>query len=122
MIDLHRDSIAMSGNDKAKPVVTINGKKAAQVMLVVGSQTGTVTGFPNWRSNFRLAARFQQNMEKLYPGLPRQMLFCSRRYNMHLTPGSMLLEIGTDSNTLEEAKYAARLAANALVGLLDSIV
>jgi stage II sporulation protein P len=121
VIDLHRDSIAMSGNDKAKPVVEIDGKKAAQVMLVVGSQTGSVTGFPNWKSNFRLAARFQQKMEKLYPGLPRQMLFCSRRYNMHLTTGSMLLEIGTDSNTLEEAKYSAELAGKALVALLGEI-
>ncbi len=121
VVDLHRDSIAMTGNDKCKPVKEINGKKAAQVMLVVGSQTGTVSGFPDWKQNLRLALRFQQTMEAAYPGLARAMLFCSRKYNMNLTKGSMLLEIGTDANTLEEACYSAELAGNALLSVLNTL-
>lgn len=121
VVDLHRDSIAMDGNDKCKPVAQINGKKAAQVMLVVGSETGTVKNFPNWRENFRLAIRFQQTMEAMYPGLPRAILFASRKYNMDITTGSMLLEIGTDSNTLEEACYSAELAGKALLSLLNTL-
>ncbi len=121
VVDLHRDSIAMSGNDKCKPTKEINGKKAAQVMLVVGSETGSVTGFPNWRENFRLAIRFQQTMETMYPGLARAVNFASRKYNMNLTKGSMLLEVGTDSNTLEEACYSAELAGNALLSLLNTL-
>ncbi len=121
VVDVHRDSIAMSGNDKAKPTVTVNGKKAAQVMLVAGSETGSVTGFPNWRENFRLALKYQQTMEALYPGLARTMNFASRKYNMHLTTGSMLLEVGTDSNSFEEACYSAELAGNALLSLLNTL-
>ena len=121
VVDVHRDSIALTGNDKAKPTVTIDGKKAAQVMLVVGSETGSVTGFPNWRENFRLALKYQQTMEVMYPGLARTMLFSSRRYNMHLTTGSMLLEVGTDSNSLEEALYSAELAGDALLKLLNTL-
>ena len=121
VIDVHRDSIAMTGNDKAKPTAEINGKKAAQVMLVVGSETGSVTGFPNWRQNFRLALRYQQTLEIMYPGLARQMLFASRKYNMNLTKGSMLLEVGTDSNTLEEACYSGELAGKALASLLNTL-
>ena len=121
VIDLHRDSIAMSGNDKCKPTKVINGKKAAQVMLVVGSQTGTVSGFPNWKQNFRLALRFQQTMETMYPGLARAMNFCSRKYNMNLTTGSMLLEVGCEANTLEEAIYSAELASSALLSLLNTL-
>ena len=121
VIDIHRDSIAMSGNDKCKPVAVINGKKAAQVMLVVGSETGTVTGFPNWKQNFRLALRFQQTMETMYPGLARAMNFCSRKYNMNLTGGSMLLEVGCETNTLEEACYSAELASTALLSLLNTL-
>ncbi|MBO5852761.1 MAG: stage II sporulation protein P [Clostridia bacterium] len=121
VVDLHRDAIAMSGNDKCKPTKTINGKKAAQVMLVVGSETGTVTGFPNWKQNFRLALRFQQTMEVMYPGLARAMTFCSRKYNMNLTNGSMLLEVGTEANTLEEACYSAELAGNALLSVLNTL-
>ncbi len=121
VVDLHRDSIAMEGNDKCKPIKKINGKKAAQVMLVVGSETGSVSGFPNWRQNFRLALRYQQTMEAMYPGLARAITFCSRKYNMNLTTGSMLLEVGTDSNTLEEACYSAQLAGNALLSLLNTL-
>ena len=121
VVDLHRDSIAMTGNDKCKPTKEINGKKAAQVMLVVGSQTGTVSGFPNWKQNLRLALRFQQTMEASYPGLARAMLFCSRKYNMNLTKGSMLLEVGADANTLEEAVYSAELAGKALLSVLNTL-
>ncbi len=121
VVDLHRDSIAMTGNDKCKPTKEIDGKKAAQVMLVVGSQTGTVSGFPDWKQNLRLALRFQQTMEATYPGLARAMLFCSRKYNMNLTKGSMLLEVGTDANTLEEAIYSAELAGKALLSVLNTL-
>ena len=121
VVDLHRDSIAMTGNDKAKPTVKIDGKKAAQVMLVVGSETKSVTDFPNWRENFHLALRYQQTMEVMYPGLARTMTFCSNRYNMHLTTGSMLLEVGTEANTLEEASYSAELAGKALLSLLNTL-
>jgi len=121
VVDVHRDSVALTGSDKAKPTVTVNGKKAAQVMLVVGSETGSVTGFPNWRENFRLALKYQQTMEALYPGLARTMAFAPRKYNMHLTTGSMLLEVGTDSNSFEEAKYSAELAGDALLSLLNTL-
>ena len=121
VVDIHRDSIAMDGSAKCKPTREINGKKAAQVMLVVGSQSGSVTDFPNWKQNFRLALRFQQTMEAMYPGLARAMLLCSRKYNTNLTNGSLLLEIGTDSNTLEEAVYSAELAGNALLGVLNTL-
>lgn len=121
VIDLHRDSISMSGNDKCKPTKVINGKKAAQVMLVVGSQTGSVSNFPNWKQNFRLAIRFQQTMEAMYPGLARATTFCSRKYNMNLTNGSMLLEVGCETNTLEEAIYSAELASSALLSLLNTL-
>ncbi len=121
VIDVHRDSVALSGNDKVAPTVTVDGKSAAQVMLIAGSQTGTVTDFANWRENFRLAIRWHQMMEVMYPGLPRTMLFASRRYNMNLTTGSMILEVGTEANSFEEACYSAELAANSLLCLLNTL-
>lgn len=121
VIDLHRDSISGEGNEKLKPTVTVDGKKAAQVMLVMGSQTGTVTDFPNWKQNFRLALLFQQKMEQMYPGLARPMYLVSRIYNQNLTEGSMILEVGTEANTLEEALYSADLAGAALVALLEDM-
>lgn len=121
VIDLHRDAIAENDTDKVKVTTEINGKKAAQIMLVMGSQSGNVTNFPNWRENLKLAAKLQKSVETMYPTLARSIHFMSKNYNESLTTGSMLIEIGTDGNTLEEAEYSAQLLSNALVSLLNTL-
>ena len=121
VIDLHRDSVTDENGTKSALVTEINGKKAAQVMLVSGCQSGSVTGFPNWRENFRLALRLQQTMEVMYPTLARPILFTPRKYNQHLTTGSLLIECGTEANTLEQAKYSAELLADALASTLNML-
>ena len=118
-IDVHRDTIT-SGNDKIAPVVNINGKEAAQVMLVMGSQTGSVTNYPNWRQNLRLATKLQYVFESNYPRFARAMLLKSAKYNQHLTTGSILIEVGSDANTFEQAKYSAQLVGQSLTILLNS--
>ncbi len=120
VIDIHRDAISR-GSDKIKPVVNINGKQSAQVMLVMGSEGGSISNFPNWRENLKFAVKYQQTMEVMYPGLARALALNEGKYNEHITPGSILLEVGSDANTLEEAKTAAECAGNALVGLLNTI-
>ena len=52
-------------------------------------------------------------------GKNRGILFSERKYNMHKTRYSFLLEVGTDANTLDEACYSARLFGNALGELLN---
>ena len=121
VIDLHRDSISDGETDKTKLVTKINGKKAAQVMLVMGSQTGSVTGHPNWQENLKLALRLQQNLEENYPTLARPLMLASKLYNQNLTKGSLLIEIGTDANTLSEAVYSAELVANAITETLKEV-
>ena len=121
VVDLHRDSVTDEKGNKSALVANINGKKAAQVMLVSGCQSGSVTGFPSWRENFRLAIRLQQTMEVMYPSLSRPILFTERKYNQHLTTGSLLIECGTEANTLEQAKYSAELLANCLASTLNML-
>ena len=48
----------------------------------------------------------------------RPLLLCSRKYNMHLMPCALQIEIGTDANTLLEAVYSAELFAESLSQLL----
>ena len=121
VIDLHRDAIAANDTDKVKVTTEIDGKKAAQIMLVMGSQSGSVKNFPNWRENLKLATKLQQTVEVMYPSLARSIHFMSKNYNESLTNGSMLIEIGTDGNTLDEAKYSAELLSNALISLLNTL-
>ncbi len=121
VLDLHRDAVAADNGDKVKLVTKINGKKAAQVMLVMGSQSGSVTNFPKWKENMKLAVRLHQKIEEKYPTLARPLTLNSKNYNESLTTGSLLLEFGTDANTLEEALYSAELVGNALAELLNTI-
>ncbi len=121
VVDIHRDAIMADSTTKTKPVVEIEGKKAAQVMLVMGSQDGSVKNFENWKENFRLAIKYQQTLEVMYPGLARPLVLAAKKYNENLTQGSMLLEVGTDANSFEEAKRSAKYAGSALAALLNTI-
>ena len=121
VIDLHRDSVSSGENDKVKLVTQIKGKKAAQVMLVMGSQTGGITGFPKWQENLKLAMKLHQVMEKKYPTLARPILLNSKKYNQNLTTGSLLIEVGTEANTIEEASFSAEMVADSLIELLKGI-
>ena len=120
IIDIHRDAITSSDKTKSRPVVNINGKRAAQVMLVMGSQTGDIKNFPNWQKNLSLAVKYQQTLEVMYPSLARAITLNSAKYNQNLSIGSILLEVGSEANTFDEAKNAAEAAATALVSLLNT--
>ena len=121
IIDLHRDSITYDNKNKQAPVIEVNGKKAAQIMLVMGSQTGNVTEYPNWQENLKLALKIQQVTETVYPALARPLLLRSSKYNQDLSPGSILIEVGSEVNTIEEALYSAELLGNCLSVTLNSL-
>ncbi|MCH5316173.1 MAG: stage II sporulation protein P [Eubacterium sp.] len=118
-IDVHRDDITYDNKTKVKPTATVNGKKAARMMIIAGAEYGSVSNFPDWEYNLRFDMAIQNKVNEMYEGLMRPILFAERRYNMFETKNSFLLEIGTDANTLDEACYSARLFATALGELLD---
>lgn len=121
-LDVHRDAIHYDSGVKCKPTAVINGKKAAQIMIITGCEYNGVEGFPEWRKNLTFAVALQNAVEEDYEGLMRPVFFCGRRYNMDVTPCSLLLEFGTDANTLDEAVYSGRLLGKSLAGLLDKYV
>jgi stage II sporulation protein P len=120
VLDLHRDALTTDNGTKIKPTVKINGKPAAQMMICTGSQTGDVTGYPDWRQNLRFALRVQQAVAEKYEGLMRPVYFVSKKYNHQLSHGSILIEMGSEANTLAEAQYSAELLSNALIDLLGT--
>lgn len=114
-IDVHRDSMTTESGVKYKPTVTVDGRKAAQVMLIAGCDADGGWGdFPRWEENLRLALRVQEKLQTLYPGFARPLNFSNSKYNMNATPGSMLVEVGTEVNTVSEARYAGQLVGQAL--------
>jgi stage II sporulation protein P len=120
VLDVHRDAIETGDGSRVAPVTQVDGRDAAQVMIISAADDGT-WDMPYFLHNFRLASLFQQHMEHDYPGITRAVLFQYSQYNQHLTPGSLLIEVGTHGNTLEEAKYTGRLIGRSMAEALLSL-
>ena len=118
VLDVHRDAIETENGSRMAPVCTVDGRQAAQVMIICGCDNGTTVQLPDWRQNLRVAAAWEQAMEGMYPGFTRPVLFSYRFYNQDLTTGSLLIEIGGHGNNLNEALYAGQLAAKGLAAAL----
>ena len=110
MLDIHRDAIQQSDGTKIKPTATIQGKKAAQIMIISGCQEkgNPIENFPDWRYNLTFAVHLQNKLETMFQGITRPLYFCPRKYNMNLSHCSLLVEVGSDANTLEEAVYTGK--------------
>lgn len=117
LFDVHRDSVP--GQD-AKEIVEINGKKSARILIIVG--TNERKPHPNWQENLRFAEMIYAQAEKMYPGLMKGVRTKAGTYNQEYFPKSLLLEFGSDINSLAEASYAAELFADVLLEVLKEEV
>ena len=119
VVDIHRDAIESNGN-VYKLATEIDGKSTAQIMIVSGTDANGIDN-PSWRENLKFALKYQRRLNLLYPNLARDIDLRRERFNTHLTLGSIILEVGTTGNTLEEAINAARLSGIALGDMLSYI-
>jgi len=105
ILDIHRDGLSKD-QPKLRVVKQIDGKNVAQIMFVIG------TNHPNWKENFKLALKLQENLNSKNPGIARHIYLSNNRYNQHFTSGSLIVEIGGEGNLLSECiestKYLAR--------------
>ncbi|HRU97040.1 MAG TPA: stage II sporulation protein P [Ruminococcus sp.] len=118
-LDIHRDAVAGEGISY-QPYIEADGREAAQVMIISGCDDGTL-GMPEYMKNFHFACSLQQKIESDHPGLTRPILFDYRHYNQDLTTGSLLIEVGSHCNTLDQVQYAGQLVGRSLAELLLSI-
>ncbi|MBR4425592.1 MAG: stage II sporulation protein P, partial [Oscillospiraceae bacterium] len=105
VIDLHRDAIG-SGDVVYRTRAVLDGTPCAQVMLLVGTGANGLS-HPNWRENLKLGLWLQRTAEARCPGLMRPLEIVPERYNQQLSPGSLILEVGSTGNSLSEAVLAA---------------
>lgn len=118
-LDIHRDAIA-DGSTVVAPVCCINGEQTAQIMIISGCDDGTMN-MPDYRENFRFACNLQQTAEEMFSGFTRPVLFDYRKYNQDLTTGSLLIEVGAQGNSLEEACRAGTRIGQALAECIKGI-
>lgn len=122
VLDVHRDAL-ISEDGSLYKVVTDNEtlENCAQIMLVVGTEEAGGS-HPNWRANLSFAIGLERNLNENAPTLARPITLRKSHYNQQLSPGSVLLEVGTNGNTLEEALNAARIFAETTAPYIISLL
>ncbi|MCD8312344.1 MAG: stage II sporulation protein P, partial [Firmicutes bacterium] len=117
VFDVHRDCIINDELECVSAVTTVNGESVAQFMCVVGTDeyAGLHTG---WRDNLAFACRLQYKLWSISPSLTRRLSIRSASYNQLYASGSLLFEIGTCGNTLDEAKACALYVAEAVAEII----
>ena len=124
VIDLHRD--AVSGDRKL--VMDLQGRPTARFMFFNGlsyiRKSGSIDYLENPYIQDNLAFSFQAQVtaNEYYPGIARKVYLKAYRYNLHLKPKSMLIELGAQNNTVEEIMNACDPLAHILAIVLNGMV
>lgn len=120
VIDLHRDALC-SDDVVYKTVAEIPDTACSQVMILCGTDS-TGLYHPYWKDNLRLAVYLQNAVNEAHPTLMRPITLVNERYNQHLTTGSLIVEVGSSGNTLQEAINAVQLFGDAAGPALAKLV
>jgi len=115
VLDLHRDA-AETTQGQLTTSATVGNQRSAQLMMVVGTDAGG-NHHPYWQENLALALKLSAVLEQENPGICRPVNLRSERFNMDLTRGSLLVEVGAAGNTLQEASVAIHALAQGIVKL-----
>ncbi len=122
-IDMHRDAYC-EGN--GPNTIDHDGESLARLLFLIGKGTGqTGAGYaekPDWESNRRIAQALTNRINLQCEGLCRNVSLKNGRYNQHVAPRCVLIEVGNNYNTLEEALAAMPYLANAICALADGQV
>ncbi len=124
VIDLHRD--AVSGDRKL--VMDLQGRPTARFMFFNGlsciRKSGDIAylGNPYIQDNLAFSFQAQVAANEYYPGIARKIYLKAYRYNLHLKPKSMLIELGAQNNTVEEIMNACDPLAHILAIVLDGVL
>lgn len=122
-IDLHRDSVG-----KNKHTYTmIDGKKTAIVMFFNGlsrNRSGNIEYLynPNLEANLSFSLQLKCHAMELYEGFTKPIYLKGYRYNLHVAERALLIELGNENNSVEEAKNAAIPLAKVIADVLKGDV
>lgn len=120
VIDLHRDALC-SDDVVYKTVAEIPDTACSQVMILCGTDS-TGLYHPYWKDNLRLAVYMQNAVNEAHPTLMRPITLVNERYNQHLTTGSLIVEVGSSGNTLQEAINAVQLFGDSVGPALAKLI
>jgi stage II sporulation protein P len=116
VLDIHRDAAEDSAGNQYKTIAVIDGETCSQVSLFLG--TDVKLKHKKWRDNLAFALKLDYEMNLGYPSLARPITLSQYRYNQHLCPQFLIVEVGSTGNTLEESLVAAGYFADSLANVI----
>lgn len=119
VLDIHRDAIIKPDGTRVKLATDINGESCAQIMVVCGTNGSGLT-HPDWKKNLHFGIKLTETADKMSPGLMRPINLREERFNQHMTDNSLIIEVGTNGNTLTEAKNGAKYFAEAVADVINN--
>lgn len=119
VIDLHRDAMDFEQDPQLTTLATIGGQRSAQLMLVAGTDHNI--SYSHWEENLAMGVKLTAVLEKMYPGITRPIQLRAQRFNLDMTPGSILVEVGANGNTHTEAVTAVRALGAAILAMAQGV-
>ena len=114
VLDIHRD--ATPGLPSS---VKINGSEVAGISFVIGSDRMGLP-HPNWQKNYQFALELADALDRRYNGIVLKVIRADARYNQHLHKHAVIVEIGNQHSSLEQAKTAAKYLAEVIQEFLQN--
>ena len=119
VIDLHRDALDFDEDPQLTTMATVGTQSSAQLMLVAGTDHNV--SYTGWQENLALNVKLTAVLEKMYPGITRPIQLRPQRFNLDMTPGSILVEVGANGNTHTEALVAVRALGAAILAMSKGV-
>ncbi len=116
VLDIHRDASDGANGTQLTTWATVGGQPSAQLLVMVGTDLSG-NHHPNWQTNLALALKLTAQLERADPGITRPLALRAERFNMDLTAGSLLIEVGAAGDTHEKALLAANALARGILAL-----
>lgn len=119
VIDLHRDALNFEEDPQLTTMATVGAQSSAQLMLVAGTDYNV--SYTGWEENLALGVKLTAVLEKMYPGITRPIQLRPQRFNLDMTPGSILVEVGANGDTHTQAIVAVRALGAAILAMAEGV-
>ncbi len=110
VIDLHRDAAASSATEGKYTI--INGKRVAKFSMVVGQAN------ENYVELYDHAKKVGSRAGEMYSGFEGAIIEQNYKYNEFISNKALLLEVGNNKNTIEEANACGKYFAEVLASVI----
>lgn len=119
VLDIHRDAISDGNGGFYKTEAEVSGERVAQCMVIVGTNEKGLE-HESFKENIKYGLRLQKIINEKYPSLARPFNIRGERFNGHCREGAMIIEVGSNGNTLEEALKCGEYVGNCVAELVLS--